>query len=106
MPSWEYLFTKDNRRIGCWHSGELVYAFGVIPKGTRLYTAEDRALADTMHGCWVSFVKTGDPGTVNGQVFAQSEDASQVMEFGEETGMIEDPWLPLYQIFDRMYGWN
>ncbi len=106
VPSWEYLFTKDNRRIGCWHSGELVYAFGVIPKGTRLYTSEDRALADTMHGCWVSFVKTGNPGTVNGQAFAQSEDASQVMEFGEQTGMIEDPWLPLYQIFDRMYGWN
>ena len=106
VPSWEYFFTKDNGRLGCWHSGELVYTFGVIPEGSRLYTEEDRALADTMHGCWVSFVKTGDPGMAEGKDFAQSPDSSMVMEFGGSTGMREDPCLALYQILDRMYGWE
>jgi para-nitrobenzyl esterase len=106
VPSWEYYFTKDNGRLGCWHSGELVYTFGVIPEGSRLYTEEDRALADTMHGCWVSFVKTGDPGKAGDQDFAQSPDSSMVMEFGGSTGMREDPCLALYQILDRMYGWE
>jgi para-nitrobenzyl esterase len=104
VPSWEYYFTKDNGRLGCWHSGELVYTFGVIPEGSKLYTEEDRALADTMHGCWVSFVKTGDPGKAGDQDFAQSPDSSMVMEFGGSTGMREDPCLALYQILDRMYG--
>lgn len=106
VPSWEYYFTKDNGRLGCWHSGELVYTFGVIPEGSRLYTKEDRALADAMHGCWVSFVKTGDPGKAEGKDFAQSPDSSMVMEFGKSTGMREDPCLALYQILDRMYGWE
>lgn len=106
VPSWEYYFTKDNGRLGCWHSGELVYTFGVIPEGSKLYTEEDRALADTMHGCWVSFVKTGDPGMAEGKDFAQSPDSSMVMEFGGSTGMREDPCLALYQILDRMYGWE
>jgi para-nitrobenzyl esterase len=106
VPSWEYYFTKDNGRLGCWHSGELVYTFGVIPEGSKLYTEEDRALADTMHGCWVSFVKTGDPGKAGDQDFTQSPDSSTVMEFGGSTGMREDPCLALYQILDRMYGWE
>ena len=106
VPSWEYYFTKDNGRLGCWHSGELVYTFGVIPEGSKLYTEEDRALADTMHGCWVSFVKTGDPGKAWDQDFTQSPDSSTVMEFGGSTGMREDPCLALYQILDRMYGWE
>ena len=106
VPSWEYYFTKDNGRLGSWHSGEMVYTFGVIPEGSRLYTEEDRALADTMHGCWVSFVKTGDPGKAGGQDFVQSPDSSMVMEFGGSTGMREDPCLALYQILDRMYGWE
>jgi para-nitrobenzyl esterase len=106
VPSWEYYFTKDNGRLGCWHSGELVYTFGVIPEGSKLYTEENRALADTMHGCWVSFVKTGDPGKAGDQDFTQSPDSSTVMEFGGSTGMREDPCLALYQILDRMYGWE
>ena len=106
VPSWEYLFTKDNGRLGCWHSGELVYTFGVIPEESKLYSEEDRALADTMHGCWVSFIRTGDPGRAGGQDFAQSEDSSMVMEFGRDTGMTEDPGLPLYRVLDRLYGWD
>ncbi len=105
VPSWEYLFAKDNGRLGSWHSGEMVYTFGVIPEDSKLYTEEDRELSDMMHMYLVDFVKNGDPnsGTLSG--FEQSADSSRVMEFGTNTGMIEEPDLALYEIMDRMYGW-
>ena len=105
VPSWEYLFTKDNGRLGSWHSGEMVYTFGVIPDASRLYTEEDRNLSDTMHTYLVEFAKGGDPngGALSG--FEQSADSSRVMEFGVNVGMIEEPDLALYEIMDRMSGW-
>ena len=106
VPAWEYFFTKTNSRLGCWHSGEMVYTFGVIPEDSKLYTAEDRSLSETMHGHWVNFVKTGDPNGNGLSGFEQSSDSSKVMEFGEHTGMIDEPLLKLYEILDRMYGWN
>ena len=105
VPSWEYLFTKDNGRLGSWHSGEMVYTFGVIPEKSGLYTEEDRKLSDTMHAYLVEFAKGGDPngGALSG--FEQSADSSRVMEFGVNVGMIEEPDLALYEIMDRMSGW-
>ena len=105
MSSWEYLFTKDNGRLGSWHSGEMVYTFGVIPEKSGLYTEEDRKLSDTMHTYLVDFVENGDPdsGALSG--FEQSPDSSKVMEFGTKVGMIEEPDLALYEIMDRMYRW-
>ncbi len=106
VPSWEYLFTKDNGRLGSWHSGEMIYTFGMIPEKSKLFTEEDRSLSDMMHMYWVDFAKNGDPnsGTLSG--FEQSEDSSKVMEFGMHTGMIDEPDLALYEILDRMYGWE
>ena len=105
VPSWEYLFTKDNGRLGSWHSGEMVYTFGVIPEKSGLYTEEDRKLSDNMHAYLVEFAKGGDPngGALSG--FEQSADSSKVMEFGGNVGMIEEPDLALYEIMDRMSGW-
>ena len=106
VPSWEYLFTKDNGRLGSWHSGEMIYTFGMIPEKSKLFTKEDRNLSDRMHTYWVDFAKNGDPnsGTLSG--FEHSEDSSKVMEFGTHTGMIDEPDLALYEILDRMYGWE
>ncbi len=107
VPAWEYLFTKDNGRLGCWHSGELVYTFGMIPEDSKLYTEEDRKLSELIHGCWVNFVRDGDPngGDPSGS-FEISEDSSRIMEFGADTGMMEEPDLALYAIFDKKYGWT
>ena len=105
VPSWEYLFTKDNGRLGSWHSGEMVYTFGVIPEKSGLYTEEDRKLSNTMHTYLVDFVKNGDPNSGMQSGFDQSPDSSKVMEFGTKVGMIEEPDLVLYEIMDRMYGW-
>ncbi len=106
VPSWEYLFTKDNGRLGCWHSGEMVYTFGVIPENSKLYTEEDRQLSDMMHTYWTNFIKNGDPDSGELSGFEQSADSSKVMEFGDQTGMVEEPDLALYEILDRMYGWK
>ncbi len=106
VPSWEYLFSKDNGRLGCWHSGELVYTFGVIPEDSKLYTDEDRKLSDLMHTYWVNFIRSGDPNDDNVSGFDQSPDSSKVMEFGTHTGMIEEPNLKLYAVFDDIYGWD
>ena len=77
----------------------------MIPEDSKLYTEDDRELSDMMHMYLVDFVKNGDPnsGTLSG--FEQSADSSRVMEFGTNTGMIEEPDLALYEIMDRMYGW-
>ena len=106
VPSWEYLFMKDNGRLGSWHSGEMVYTFGVIPEDSGLYTEEDRQLSNTMHSYLVNFVKSGDPNSETLSGFEESPDSSKVMEFGTHTGMIEEPDLALYEILDRMYGWD
>lgn len=106
VPAWEYLFTKTNGRLGCWHSGELVYSFGVIPKNSKLYTEEDRELSKVMHGHWVNFARTGNPNGNGLSGFEQSADSSKVMEFGDHTGMIDEPLKKLYDILDRMYGWQ
>ncbi len=106
IPSWEYLFTKDNGSLGCWHSGELIYSFGMIPEESKLYSDEDRQLSSTMHGSWLSFMKNGDPNSGKCPDFEQSADSSMIMEFGERTGMIQEPDLALYAVFDSMYGWQ
>ncbi|MBR2810353.1 MAG: carboxylesterase family protein [Solobacterium sp.] len=99
IPVYEYLFTKENGRLGNWHSGEEVYFYGNIPERSKLYDESDRALSKQMVQAFVSFCSTGDPG------FAGNT-AGQVYEFGEQTGLIDEPHQDLYAILDRMYGWN
>ncbi len=105
-PAWEYLFARDNGRLGCWHSGEMVYAFGTIPEDSRLYTEEDRRLSDMMHAFWCGFIRNGDPNSGGFSGFEQSPDSSSVMVFGTDAGMAAEPDLALYGILDRMYGWD
>ena len=66
---------------------------------SELYDESDRALSKQMVQAFVSFCSTGDPG------FAGNT-AGQVYEFGEQTGLIDEPHQDLYAILDRMYGWN
>ncbi len=106
VPSWEYLFSMNNGRLGSWHSGEMVYTFGMIPEDSKLYTDADRDISKMMHGYWTNFIRTGEPNDQALQAFEQSEDSSTLLEFGNNFGMIKDPELELYGILDRMYGWN
>ena len=101
IPVYEYLFTKTNGRLSCWHSGELVYAFHMIPENSRLYDAADRTLSDQMHAYWCAFAKTGTPSVSGLPDFAENISSSRVMRFGETVEMIDEPYLKLYEILDK-----
>ncbi|MCR4951076.1 MAG: carboxylesterase family protein [Solobacterium sp.] len=101
IPVYEYLFTKTNRRLSCWHSGELVYAFHRIPEKSRLYDAADRTLSDQMHAYWCAFAKTGSPSVSGLPDFAENTSSSRMMRFGDTVEMIDEPYLKLYEILDE-----
>ncbi|MCR5794332.1 MAG: carboxylesterase family protein [Solobacterium sp.] len=106
IPVYEYLFAKTNRRLSCWHSGELVYAFGMIPEDSKLYDDSDRELSATMHRYWVNFAKTGDPNGEGLPVFEENTDSRRMMLFGNRTEMTDEPYMDLYAILDRMHGYG
>lgn len=43
-------------------------------------------LADTMHGAWVAFAKSGDPGWSRYEIGRR-----KTMRFGGEAGVVQDP---------------
>ncbi|MBO7703002.1 MAG: carboxylesterase family protein [Solobacterium sp.] len=106
IPVYAYYFSKSNGRLSSWHSGELVYAFGVIPEHSTLYQESDYELSRAMHTYWVNFAKTGNPNGDSLPEFREYGTASQLMEFGETTGLIEEPYLNLYDVFDAMQGFE
>ena len=61
IPVWEYYFSKRNGRLGAWHSGEMIYVYGNLPKNARLFDDKDYALEKTMTGYVLNYLKTGDP---------------------------------------------
>ena len=106
IPVYEYLFDKSNGRLGAWHSGELVYAFGVIPDDSKLYDEKDRSLSEMMHAYWVNFAKTGDPNDSSLPVMEENSSSKRIMSFSDEAGMIDEPYVKLYEILDRVYGFE
>ena len=103
-PIYEYFFTKSNGRLSSWHSGELTYAYGNIPAGSSLYQKSDYDLSEYMQECWVSFARSGDPNAPGSSEFAQNTDSTKLMELGDHIGMIDEPFLKLYEILDRYEG--
>jgi len=106
FPAYEYFFTKDNGRLGTWHSGEEVYCYGNIPADSNLYDARDRELADQFSDYFVNFITSGDPNGSGLPSWQPSESGTEVLELGSNTAMTEDPFLPLYPILDRLQGWS
>ena len=105
FPSYEYYFSKDNGRLGSWHSGEEVYCYNNVPALSSLYDDADRTLAGLFSDYFVQYIKTGDPNGAGLPLWIASQNASEVMELGNRQGMTEDPFLPLYDVMDRMTGW-
>lgn len=127
FPCYMYYFTKENGRIGSWHSGEEVYLYGNIPPSSNLYTDEDRALSDVFFHYVRNYVTTGDPNKTgltswdlqNGQdpqtsgpelptwkAQTKQTNGTKVHELGDRVGETEMPFLELYDILDRMYGFE
>ncbi len=106
IPAYEYLFTKHNGRLGCWHSGEMIYCFGNIPDGSALFDTTDRELSRTMNAYWLNFMRTGDPNGAGLPVWEQSTTSEKLLEFGDNIGIIDEKRLALYSVLDRMEGFD
>ena len=104
IPVWEYYFSKENGRLGPWHSGEEVYCYGNIPEGSKLYDARDRELSAQMLAYWANFAATGDPNGAGLPEWEENEGSSRLMEFGEETRMIDEREHALFAVLDEMQG--
>ena len=106
IPAYEYLFSKHNGRLGCWHSGEMIYCFGNIPAGSALYDAADRELSGTMTAYWLNYMKTGDPNGAGLPTWERSTDSEKLLEFGDNVGIIDEKRLALYDVLDRIEGFE
>ena len=104
IPAYEYYFSKDNGCIGPWHSGEMIYCYGNVPADSKLFTKADRNLSALFSDYFVNFISTGDPNGPGLPLWEKSGDGSILMELGDRQGPTEDPYLPLYDILDRMYA--
>lgn len=106
IPAYEYYFSKENGRLGPWHSGEEVYCYGNVPAESRLYDASDRELAELFSSYFANFCRTGDPNGEGLPLWEGSRDGNQLMELGETVGMREDRFAALDAILDKMQGFE
>lgn len=104
IPSYTYYFTKDNGRLGSWHSGEEVYLYGNIPPSSKLYTEEDRALSEIFMNYVINFMKNGDPNGKGLPEWRQTIDGKNVLELGDTVGETEAPYQELFRILDEIQG--
>ena len=106
IPVYPYYFTKENQRLSCWHSGEEVYFYGNIPENSSLYTEEDRQLNGLMQKYFLNFLTTGNPNGADLPRWNASREAGMVLELGNNVQMQQAPYLELYKILDKMYGFE
>ncbi len=106
IPVYEYWFTRENGRLGPWHSGEEIYLYGNIPEKSKLFDARDRELSEQMRTYLVNFIYTGDPNGAGLPKWEQNLDSLSYLEFGDETAMTTETRLALFEIFDRMDSWR
>ena len=104
IPSYPYFFTKENGRLGAWHSREEVYLYGNIPAGSPLYDETDRALSRTMKDYCLNFIRFGDPNGEGLPAWPASTGDGRVLELGDTILLRPAPYQALYAILDGMYG--
>ena len=84
----------------------MIYFYGNIPAGSKLFDARDRELSAQMTGYFVNFIRTGDPNGSGLPRWEINTDSVDLLEFGEETRMVKERKTALYEIFDRIDGWT
>ena len=105
IPVYEYLFSKSNGMLSSWHSGELIYVFNNL-EGKKLFDEVDYKLSETMHSYWANFATNGDPNGEGLPAFPQNTNSVHLLEFGDQVQVIDEPYLALYEVMDRMYGFE
>ena len=101
-----YYFTKENGRLGSWHSGEEVYFYNNIPEDSRLYDENDRVLSRTIVDYVLNYVKTGDPNGEGLPLWEPSRNGTTLLELGDTVAASEAPYLEFYQILDEIQGYG
>ncbi len=102
IPVWEYYFTKNNGGIGSYHSGEIPYAYGNIPRKNKNYNYTDYQTEYLMQSYWLNFIKTGNPNGGDLPKWQQYDPGkANVLEIGTDAHMREDPYILLYKVFDK-----
>jgi len=111
IPAYEYYFSKQNGRLGSWHSGEEIYAYRNIPDSSSLFDRSDRELMNIMSSYFLNFVKTGNPNgkDPDGNDLPEweiSKDPAIYLELGDGVAPIREKErkLALFDILDRMNG--
>ncbi len=102
VPVYEYYFTKDNGRIGSWHSGEMIYLYGNIPSVSTLFDDTDRELSDVMLSYYANYAKTGNPNGDGLITWSENLTSEDIMEFGSNNSMITEKEHELFTILDEM----
>ncbi|MBQ6019022.1 MAG: carboxylesterase family protein [Clostridia bacterium] len=101
-PVYEYYFTKYNKGLAANHGGEMPYAYGNLHRHGWLYTDDDARLSEQMQEYWVNFVSTGNP---NGEGLPEwkrfNDEPGKIMELGDRVGMIDEPYLDIYEVIDK-----
>ncbi len=106
IPVYQYYFTRDNGRLGNWHSGEEVYLYGNIPADSKLYDDYDRQLSEMMQDYFVNFIKTGNPNGDGLPQWDQNLNSSDVMLFGDTVEMTSERKHALFKVLDKLQGWE
>lgn len=93
QPAWLYHFSYVGSRFRPMltrsaHAAEIQYVFEYWGRRTPLsaVSADDRAMADLMHACWVSFAKAGKPACGADAWPAYDVKTDVLMEFGSPSG--------------------
>ena len=99
-PSWLYYFSyvAAGRRSavpGANHGSEIPYVFKTwtqMPVLARAMTGQDKAMSSTMHECWISFARTGNPACDGAPAWpAYDPKTDQQMSFGTEIKVEKPP---------------
>ena len=66
----------------------------------------DRALSEQFSNYFVNFVRCGDPNSDGLPVWERSATGTELLHLGDTQEMIQDPYLRIDEILDRMQGWE